>query len=395
MPRYTVRTVAQLKELEGSLAARAFRTRTSLISIIQASCSAGIAYFIATKVFGHEVPFFAPMAAVIILGLSSGGRIRRAVELSIGCSLGVGVGDLVILGIGTGDWQIALAVGVSLLIASFLSDSPLLVNQVATGSILIATIMPPGSASGPERMVDAVTGCVVGIIVMAIVPTSPLAGGRREVAKVLRIASSVLFDVASALQTGDAKRIEEALQQVRGSQAAINNMLLAKKAADESSKVSPFLWSYRRRVRSFALILSPVDNAVRNTRVLARRAMVLSQDGDKVSEGQIEIIRELAAVMMRLHDVYLKKAELSEAQEIPSIVKTLRTLGARGSLDVADGGVLSAIVILAQSRSIIVDLLQVCGMSRESAVAVLIPTSEHPAFPPEIWIEKSGQGENS
>ena len=47
--------------------------------------------------------------------------------------------------------------------------------------------------------------------------------------------------------------------------------------------------------------------------------------------------------------------------------------------------VLSAYAVLAQTRSIIVDLLMVCGMSRESAVAQLVPTSKHPAYPPEVW----------
>ena len=34
---------------------------------------------------------------------------------------------------------------------------------------------------------------------------------------------------------------------------------------------------------------------------------------------------------------------------------------------------ISGIVVMAQARSIIVDLLQVCGLSRESAVVVLRP----------------------
>ena len=45
---------------------------------------------------------------------------------------------------------------------------------------------------------------------------------------------------------------------------------------------------------------------------------------------------------------------------------------------------LSASAILAQSRSLIVDMLQICGWSRESAVAVLKPTSTTPAYPPEV-----------
>jgi hypothetical protein len=45
---------------------------------------------------------------------------------------------------------------------------------------------------------------------------------------------------------------------------------------------------------------------------------------------------------------------------------------------------LSAVVVLAQIRSIVVDLLQVAGLSRISALATLPPTVDHPAVPPEL-----------
>ena len=140
-------------------------------------------------------------------------------------------------------------------------------------------------------------------------------------------------------------------------------------------------------MRSFVRILPAVDNVVRNTRVLARRAEVLTQDGEKVSDDQIEIINELSDAVGLLAEVYLKEAPVDEAVAIPELTRKLRYLGARCTLDVAEGGVLSAQVILAQSRSIIVDLLQVCGMSRESAAAALAPTTKTPAFPPEV-VEK-------
>ena len=44
-------------------------------------------------------------------------------------------------------------------------------------------------------------------------------------------------------------------------------------------------------------------------------------------------------------------------------------------------------------RSIIGELLQICGMSGESAVAVLAPTSKTPAVPPEVWDERTRERE--
>ncbi|AKE42019.1 hypothetical membrane protein [Corynebacterium kutscheri] len=383
----TERTFEYFKEVENSLTQRLQRVRNNLLSIVQGAIAAGIALWIAAEVVGHPRPFFAPMAALIILGLSSGTRLNRALELSLGCALGVALGDLLIMVIGTGYWQLSVAVFLSVLLANFLSPSQLLVNQVAIGSILISTIIPPGSEDGLNRVIDAIVGCSVGIVVMALLPHSPLAGGRREVAKVLSIASSVLADVAASLSTGDSDAINEALVTVRGSQSTINSMLEAAKSGEEDTRISPFLWASRRRVRSLVRILAPVDNSIRNTRVLARRAQVLIDDSDVVSEDQIDIIVELSDVSAKLTKIYLRPWENSEAVEIPELVRRLRYLGARANQDIAEGGVLSAQVILAQSRSLIVDFLQICGLSRESALAVLAPTSRSPKYPPEIWEE--------
>ena len=148
--------------------------------------------------------------------------------------------------------------------------------------------------------------------------------------------------------------------------------------------MSPLLWRHKRRIKSLVRILNPVDNAMRNTRVLSRRALTLVEDHDTVSKEQLWIISSLADVAGQLAELYTKSGDLDEHVAIPELVRRLRELGARAGLEVAEGGVLTAQVILAQSRSIIVDLLQVCGMSRYSAVAVLQPTSAHPAMPPEV-----------
>lgn len=397
MPKRRIGTLERLRDLDDSLQARVRRVYTRRLSVLQGALAAGGAYWVAQSIFGHEQPFFAPIAAVIILGLTGGERIKRAVELSLGCAVGVGLGDLLISFVGPGSWQISIAVGISLLVASFLSKAPLVSNQVAIGSILIATIMPPGSSDGFDRMFDALIGGTTAILIIAIIPTSPIKAGRHEVSKVLGIVASVLDDAALAIRERDAKALNEVLTAVRGTQQDINTMLAASKTGKESSTVSPLLWSERRRVRSLERILTPVDNTIRNVRVLARRALVLTEDNDTVAEEQIRIIEELADIAHALSEVYERDTVVSEAIEIPELVQRLRVLGSQADISVAADRVLSAQVLLAQSRSIIVDLLQVCGMSRESAVAVLAPTSTTPAFPPEIWEEDplgDGEGES-
>ena len=359
------------------------RLQTNWFYLLQVAIAAGAAYGTAHVVFRHEVPFFAPMATIIVLSTTDGERFRRSVELVVGVSLGVGLGDLIIANIGSGVWQIAVAVGVAIALGTFIDRSVLLANQAGFASVLVATISPPGSGAGIERMTDAFIGGVVGLIVIGLFPESPLRAGRREIARLMGITSDVLRDVAAALHSGDIIVIRHALQNVRGTQGRINNMIAATKTGEENLSVSPLLWRQRGKIRSLKRILHPVDNAIRNTRVLARRALVLSEDNDTVSEEQIAIISELSDIAAELERLFEGADRGHEV--MPQLIKRLRKLGSRVGLEIAEGRVLSAQVILGQSRSIIVDLLQICGLSRKSAAAVLRPTSQHPAQPPEIW----------
>ena len=384
MANSRVSTRERLRHLDYSLTSRILRVRKRLIFIVQAAFGAGLAFWVAQTFFGHEIPFFAPISVVVVLGISGGNRLNKALEMSVAGVVGVGVGQLLVHTLGTGDWQIAAGVAISLVVAAFLSKSLLVSNQVAIGAILIATIMPQGG--GTERMIDAAIGSVIGIISIALIPNSALRDARHEIAKVLSVASSVLHDVAEGAEKGDSERIEDALQQVRGTQSNIDHMLEATASGREIAGLSPFRWGSRKHLRSIERILTPVDNATRNVRVLARRCMVLSVDGDKITPRLINIIDEWAEIALELSRIYETSARVSQAHEIPGIVNRLRIIGARTDLSViSDDPVLSEYAILSQVRFLTVDLLMVTGMSQESAAAVLAPTSSTPAYPPEVW----------
>src|SRR5699024_2797828 len=174
---------------------------------------------------------------------------------------------------------------IALIVGSLLTKSVLVSNQIVVGSFLIATILPPDvSNGGLGRAIDALIGCVIGIITIALLPNSPLTNGRNEISKVLAIISSVLDDVVAGLRDNDSKVIDQAMDAVNNSQTEINGMLAAAKSGLEVTNVSPLMWGSRRQLRSFERMLDPVGNCVRLVQVLARRAGVLCEDGDHVSE---------------------------------------------------------------------------------------------------------------
>lgn len=391
MAKQRMSTRNRLKSLDESLHARVTRLRKRAWSIIQIAVASGIAFWVAQTLLDHPVPAFAPISVIIVVGLSGGDRVARAFEMSMGCVLGVLVGDLLIMWLSNDWWQITVMIAVAMSLASIFSKSPLVANQVAIGTVLIATIMPPGSeTTGVDRTLDALVGSVIGILTVALLPSSALSRVRQEVSNVLSLAASVLSDVADGLKTQDPDLIYEALTEIRGSQDNVDAMLNAAKQGRESSQLSPLMWGSRRYVRSIDRILAPVDNCVRDVRVLARRSHVLTVDSDLVTEEQIEIIDELSDIALELSNLYEAKSEMQEAREIPDLVKRLRIVGARQKISVAgEDAVLSNYAILAQTRSITVDLMQVCGMSLQSSQAVLAPTSKTPAIPPEIWKDKN------
>lgn len=361
------------------------RLKANWVYVIQAGLAAGLSFYVGLHVFGHSQPFFAPMATVIVLSTTGGERFRRAFELVLGVSIGVGLGDVLIAQVGSGVWQIAVAVSLAIVLGTIADKGVLVANQASFAAVLIATILPPGTSGGADRMIDALVGGLVGIAVIAIVPDSPLRSGRREIAKILGIAAEVQREVAAALQDFDTDRIAEALLRARGTQGQINQMIAAANMGKETIQASPLLWAQRRRIQSLIRILNPVDNVMRNTRVLARRALVLCEDKDEVSARQIEIIEQLAEVSESLSVLYQGNSEVSDSNELPGLIRRLKEIGSDAGVDVAAGKVLSAQVVLAQSRSMIVDLLQICGQSRRSAVEILSPSSAHPAPASAIW----------
>ncbi|MDO4911459.1 MAG: FUSC family protein [Corynebacterium sp.] len=374
---------------------RVTRVRASWRSIIQGGAAAGLAYFLAHNVMGHEEPFFAPMAAVIVLGITGDGRLRRALELDMGVAIGVGFGSFFVNHVGTGLWQMPVMVMIALAIALFIDKSVIVFSQAALGAVLIATILPPGSGGGGERMFDALVGGLCGVLVIALIPTSPLKGARLEVSRVFGLIHTSLMDVHAGLMANDPTVIREALAKVRGCQASINMMLAKAQEGHESMMVSPLLWRQRKRVNDLVRILNPVDNAMRNTRVLTRRALILVEDGEHVSRDQLAIIEELATIAHRLQDMYTTDGDIDEMREIPVLESRLKILGAHLGLEVAEGRGLSAQAILAQTRSLTVDLMVVTGMSRREAQSHLKPVNQHPHVAPDIYEGVSPQLEEA
>ena len=156
-----------------SLRARVARLRAKGWVIGQCAIAAGVAWWLAADVFEHRLPFFAPIAAVVSLGMSYGQRQRRVAEVTVGVALGVLLGDVTTHLIGSGGLQIALIVAAGMSIALLLDAGQLLIIQAAVQGIVVAALAPaPGDAF--LRWTDALIGGAVALVAATVVPRACL-----------------------------------------------------------------------------------------------------------------------------------------------------------------------------------------------------------------------------
>lgn len=354
VPRTTARDHLRLRR-------RTDDVRAAALPIVQAALAAGLAWLVATDVFGHARPFFAPISAIICLGASHFERGRRTTELLIGVTLGVAVGDLLISGIGVGTWQLMLGIALAMAAAVFVGGGPLLITQAAVSAILVVTLQPPAEGIYFGRVIDAFTGGLIGLVVSIALPVDPLALARRTARPLLSELAAALDAVADALAAGDAASCEAALAHARTldtKAGAFHNAVLA---AGETARIAPPRWRTRARVAHYAEADPQLDNAVRNVRVLARGALRALQLGHHVPPDIPLALRELADAVRGFDDALAGEEAIDRPRAL-----ALRAAG-RATLVLERTGNLSVSVLVGQVRSTATDLLRALGLDAEEA----------------------------
>lgn len=152
--------------------------------IAQTAVTAGLAWSVARYGIGHPLPFFAPVAVIITLGISFGQRMRRAVEVAIGVTVGVAVGEAFQTLFGTGVWQIMVVCALSMSLATLLGAGQLMIIQSGVQAIVV-TSLASNVDYGFDRWLDALIGCALALIMTTIAPGSPLRAPRRVAGTVL------------------------------------------------------------------------------------------------------------------------------------------------------------------------------------------------------------------
>ncbi|MEJ7634082.1 FUSC family protein [Aeromicrobium sp.] len=351
----------RLRRPAAPLQDRLYVLRRRWRTLVRLSLGTAIAYFVATHVLDHQQAFFAPIACIIVLIAGGGLRGRTSYELVLGVSIGVLVGELLILGIGRGTWQLALIVTLTVIVGTLLGLKGLALTQSATSSVLLAVVIPAAGSGNPAitRFLDALVGGALGLAMVLLIPRNPVRDIDREVQAFLERLAGILSRTAQALRTADAALADLALHEARSMQPRVESMTSTAANVSEIARMSPMRWKQREHVQTYVATVRDLDNAVRDARVLARKTSALLRRGEAIPPDMDLAIDALARAIGIFAD------DLSEHDDFDNARQELVEAARMASAALPDAMTMNSASIAAQVRSLAADLLYASGYTRD------------------------------
>lgn len=346
--------------------------RERLWPIVQTAGAAAGAWVLAELLLSREQPVFASVAAVVALGATLGQRRERAKELIGGIVLGIAIADLIVAAIGTGPPQMALMIVLAMSAAVLLGGGPVLITEAAVSAILLAALEPSAVEFPPGRLLEALIGGGVALVVHSLMfPPDPVVHISRAAHAVLGELGTTLEEVAAALAAGDAGRAGAALQASRGMDERVRALEDALELGHDTASSAAVGRAARQELQRQERMVRHIDYAVRNTRVLARHA-------SRCVRGERPVPEELPGA---IHDLSRAVWALAVQLDEPARVAEVRGLAVR-----AAGRALAAFErdpdltlteIVALVRSTATDLVRASHAGEDAAHAAgEVPTEE-------------------
>jgi hypothetical protein len=276
VPTCTVRCRARIISAIADFLARARSRldRETLGRIAQSAAAAGIAWELALQIPNHGRPFFAPIAAVIGLAADRGRRGRQAIDMIVGVGLGILIGAGLVALAGVGAWQLVLGTAVALLLTTAAGTRPIIRTQAAASTILIVALHVPGSNLAWQRLIDALIGGGLAIVLARFLfPVDPLDLVRDEASGLRRQLADLLEALAQALERRDRDEAERVLARLD----SIDDRRLedALAVARDVVRSAPRRRPLRRRLAALGTSWHELDRSVADARAIASGALRL------------------------------------------------------------------------------------------------------------------------
>lgn len=338
------------------------RLQTYLIVAVQAGLAAALSWVVARHLLGNPEPTFAPGAAVGVIAAGYGNRARRTVELIAGVIVGITVGDLLIILVGTGPWQTGVIVFLAITTAVLVRGGAALMTQAGGTAVLIATLTPSTPDLELPRTVNALIGGAIGLlVVLVLAPINPVRRVRSVAGHALDVFAHEMTSAADALDRRDARAAERALDRLRTARPALDRLDEVVAAADEVVRLSPVRWRRRRALAAYRHGAEHLNRSVGNGRALLRRIGTALRDHEPVPADLPIAVECFGEAVRVLHREFLAGREPEGARD--RVLAAVRHAGEACRQEIG----LSGTAAVSQLRTAANDLLRATGVPRDEA----------------------------
>lgn len=338
------------------------RVRSSAVAITQIVVAATAAYAFSFFVLGHPGPLLTATVTISSLGLVRDARPGRVATTLFGMITGIAISELLRTVLGQGWWQLALALALTLVVARFLLPQPAFAIAAAIQSGIVMAM--PGNEPF-TRLADGVVGAVAALAVTALIPRSARGTELGDGHRLFEATERAIAAVVQGLRRGDALRAGRGLDRARRLQRLVDAWAESLDSAIAIARISPFLGRQRSELARHERVRHAMDLAIRNLRVVARRAVYLCDDGAArpvAADVLADLARGMALVADSLDDIAVE----------PIAREALRAVAARLDPErLLPGAALGEHNLVSALRPLAVDLLIATGMPPADARAAV------------------------
>jgi uncharacterized membrane protein YgaE (UPF0421/DUF939 family) len=259
--------------------------------MLQSAVAAGIAWLVAEHALSVSRPLFAPIAAIISLGFTTGRRGRQAVSVVLGVAVGIAVADLIHVALGAGAAQIGLIVILAMSATLLVSESPGAVVQAGVTGLIVAATPQAHSGISAARLLEAAIGGGIALVFSQLLfPVDPQRRARDAVAELVEGIAATLADTRALLRAERDANVLDAALAVDRRRGELEETIAQ---AAETMRLTP---RHHRRLgllRRYDDARRWLDLAVRDLVNVSRGAGRLERDEERAAAA--EAIAELAA----------------------------------------------------------------------------------------------------
>lgn len=355
-----------------SLRQGARRMRGSFVPIVTASAAAWIAYAVAHFGLGHPTPFLAPVAAWICLGFTYNRVPRKVLEIGLGAFIGVFIGELTLITVGAGGWQLALGLLVGALLARVLDQGELFTIQTGVNAMVVVgmgTVDVQQVNAGPARLLDALIGGGVALVLAVLLPGDVLNRPKRYLSNLLTEFARALEMLADGLRSANPQRLRDAHAQLRGVQRILDQADTVWKSSAQVVSLNIAMRRYLPQIHELGRQLDLSTRTLRTAEMLLRQSRgVVAETGPDLAVAQL--VDDSSGTLYALAGSVLHWNPPWRAR---TRAKDLAADCGPETSQLADWRHTALLTVM---RSMAIDLLQLTGLSRDQARRYLPGTGD-------------------